>query len=448
MKTKLSLFILLAIGLNLSAQSSGNLYGIVRQNFSHMVTDPIDSSISYEQFDSTLIGLGYTNPSSGYVDNRGSFKYNDAVNLTGAALNPYENTYVFIGYRNINTFNLSTGEMINSVPLSNPIADSYFDNFRFNNSDSSMYGLARRNTFDSITGENHGELYLARANSNTGIITQISPASIGEGYALAGSAIDPYQMVYYFSTGSQLIGLDLYSGNVFSNVSIVVDTNSHFSNFTYSCADTALYGLVTQLFYSYYPDTLFPSHAVEVLDSSTVKLGRIDAATGVVSIISPLTLNVGGYTLNGGAAVDPNTMTYYYSTGRNMIGVSMITGLVSSNVPYSFADGDFFDLMRNFENCYTATALRKNPSLGLGTAEKETEIAAYPNPAQESLTVRSATPWKQLSISSLDGKELYKNEESTKQVQIDLSAFAPGIYLLRVNSQGNQLSTQKIIISK
>jgi hypothetical protein len=39
--------------------------------------------------------LGYTNPSIGFVANRGSFRYNDAVNLTGAALNPMKTPMCF-----------------------------------------------------------------------------------------------------------------------------------------------------------------------------------------------------------------------------------------------------------------------------------------------------------------------------------------------------------------
>jgi hypothetical protein len=43
--------------------------------------------------------------------------------------------------------------------MTNPIAPSYFDNYRFNTSDSTIYGLARRSTSTGI-GQVNGELYL------------------------------------------------------------------------------------------------------------------------------------------------------------------------------------------------------------------------------------------------------------------------------------------------
>jgi hypothetical protein len=83
----------------------------------------------------------------------------------------------------INTFRITAQvKSFNSVPLSNPIANSYFDNFRFNNADSRVYGLAKRNSFDSVTLTDRGELYLARINSHPGVISQIfAEALIGEG---------------------------------------------------------------------------------------------------------------------------------------------------------------------------------------------------------------------------------------------------------------------------
>jgi hypothetical protein len=59
----------------------------------------------------------------------------------------------------------------------------------------------------------------------------------------------------------------------------------------------------------------------------------------------------GGYSLNAGAAIDPDALIYYYNNGSNLIGVSLITGTVVSVVTLAFEDGMYFDLMRNFENC-------------------------------------------------------------------------------------------------
>jgi hypothetical protein len=387
-------------------------------------------------------------PSVGMVYNRGPYTYNQAINLTGAALNPYDSTFVFMGGYGINTFDLNQGNITFQSPVTNPIAASFFDNFRFNNADSTMYGLARRNTFDTATFQNFGELYLAKINTQNGVITQISPNSVGEGFALAGSAIDPYQMVYYFSTGSNLVGLDLYTGNVFSDVPMDITNGDYFDNFTYSCADTALYGLIRQNFYSYYYDPLFPLDSFPMFDSATVKLGKINPNTGVVTTISQYAVSMGGYSLNAGAAIDPNAMIYYYSNGSALIGVSMISGNLVSSVPFTFEDGLYFNLMRNFENCKSARSMRLSPTLSLienGTIGQETMI--YPNPSNGLFTVKASFLLKEITVSGIDGKRLMIQNPNNNQVLLNLEKLEKGIFFLTLVGENNQVEVKKILIN-
>jgi hypothetical protein len=445
---KICFIILIGISIKLSGQTSNNLYGIVSKNYYSWVTAPFDSTIIYEQFDSATIRLGYMDPSVGLVYNRGPYTYNQAINLTGAALNPYDSTFVFMGGYGINTFDLNQGNITFQAPVVNPIAASFFDNFRFNNADSTMYGLARRNTYDPITMQNFGELYLAKINTQNGIITQISPNSVGQGFALAGSAIDPYQMVYYYSTGANLIGLDLYTGNIYSDVPMLINNGDFFDNFTYSCADTALYGLIRTNYVTYYYDSLFPLDSIPTIDSSTVKLGKINPSTGAVTTISPSAISYGGYSLNAGAAIDPDAMIYYYSTGSNLIGVSMLTGMVVSNVQFSFEDGLYFNLMRNFENCKSAKSSRLNPTASVldnGIYRQVTNV--YPNPSNTTINILSAYLINEIAVSTIDGKKIMIQNPDEKEFSINVEILERGIYFLTLFREDNQVETKKIIIN-
>jgi len=438
MKTKyplFTLFILIVLTLQSVAQSTGNLHGIVRRNY--YSTGP--------GLDSATIRLGYMNPVTGYVYNTGTATYHDAINLTGSALNPYENTFVFMGANDMNTFDLTTGNLINQVPLSNPLGDSYFDNFRFNNSDSTLYGLARRNTYNPSTGTTVGSIYLATADPQTGIISEISPVSVAQGYALACSAIDPYQMVYYFSTGATLMGLDMYTGTIYNQVPFTFTDGMAFDNFTYSCADTALYGLVRQNYYSWVPSSFFPGDSMMVFDSATLKLGRVDLYSGVVTTISPVSITQGGYSLNAGSAIDPFTMTYYYSTGSNLIGVSLITGLLTSNVPYTFADGDFFDMMRTFDNCYSAATVRPNPLLtGINSVLADYSVVISPNPASESVHIQSDFVIRHLELITIEGKVVLSQNPDDSSVRINVESIPGGFYFVRMFDKFNQQIVRKI----
>lgn len=379
------------------------------------------------------------------VYNRGPFTYNQAINLTGAALNPYDSTFVFMGGYGINTFDLNQGNITFQSPVTNPIAASFFDNFRFNNADSTMYGLARRNTYDPVTMQNYGELYLAKINTQNGVITQISPNSVGQGYALAGSAIDPYQMVYYYSTGSNLVGLDMYTGNIFSNVPMSISNGNYFDNFTYSCADTALYGLIRQNFFSYVVDSLFPLDSMQVLDSATVKLGKINPNTGIVTTISQNTVSMGGYSLNAGAAIDPDAMIYYYSNGYSLIGVSMITGNVVSNVPFTFEDGLYFNLMRNFENCKSARSLRLNPQTTGISKDIKANLNVAPNPTDGILNVNSDFKMNTIELFNIAGDKVMSKQINAWQEELNMEQLPNGIYLLKANGFNNEQYLKKII---
>jgi len=189
---------------------------------------------------------------------------------TGAALDPYSQTYYYETQTEMLSVDLTTGLTTAQVLVSNPIQPSYFDNYRYNTSDSTIYGLARFSTSTGV-GQAQGEIYLASINPTTGVITQISPQSVGAMYTVAGNAIDPHQMVYYYSLSGHIIGLDIYTGLVYSDQVITFpEGGMYFENYTYNCADTTIYGIIRT-------NTAPPNEFY---------LGKIDPTTGIATRIS------------------------------------------------------------------------------------------------------------------------------------------------------------------
>lgn len=430
MKRSLLLVLCVATTGCLTAQQD-ETFGLVRKNYYSTVTSPFDTTIYYEQLDSSTIRLGSIDAVSGQVTNLGT-PFTGAINLTGAAINPYNNTYIFQGAE-LHSLDLTTGEIINSVAISNPIQASYFDNFRFNNADTTLYGLARRNTYDPVTQTTNGEVYLAKIDALSGVITQISPNSVAEGFAMAGSAIDPHQMVYYFSTGSTLMGLDLYTGEIYSNPSIVMPAGgTAFDNFAYGCADTTIYGLYRENFMSQVFDP-FLGEWIQQFDSASVKLAKINPTTGVITVISPNSLAF-GYSLNGGATIDPSEMVYYFSTGASLIGVSLITGLPVSNVPYNGQDGQYFDLVRNIDDCKDARAMRLNESLSVSATNGLATVELFPNPAQQVVTIRSSELIQSVRVMDHSGREVSAGlANETNEMTLSVDGLNAGIYWVIIN---------------
>lgn len=425
------IFILIAIfvAAKVQAQISNTFYGLARKNTPN-----------------NEIFLATINPSTGVVTNISPTSLSPIVNLTGAALDPYNNNYHFVGYNQMKTINLSTGLETNSVVINNPIANSYFDNFRFNNSDSTLYGLARRYIYDSVTMTGYGEVYLSTINTTTGTISQISPNSIGQGFALAGSAIDPYQKIFYYSTGTNLVGVDMYTGLVYSNPPISIPAGgTNFDNFAYSCIDTALYGLIRTNYFSYEYDSLIMD-TIKTLDSTAIHLGRINPSTGVVSKISPTKLDQGGYTLNAGSTIDPSTMTYYYNNGYQLVGVSLLTGLKVSQQIINNTNGQFFELMRIQSNCYEAyKPIRQNAPASVTSSLKQNNIIIFPNPTTGMIEFKNSNAVVKIEIFDMIGKLLLTQKINSMNQKVDVSNLQTGNYLLKAYSKSNQFDVSKFV---
>lgn len=414
----------------------------------------------HSQLGNTMYGLARTsnppavyvaamNPVTGIATNISQSSVSTSINLTGAALNPYSNQFCFIGDTGLKSVDLSTGQLTNSATINNPNGSGYFDLFRFNTSDSLMYGLSRRNITNPQTGQVTGTMYLATINEITGTITEISPTSIGQGFAMSGSAIDPHQMVFYYSNGAQLIGLDMYNGTIFSNPTLSFPTGGqYFDNFTYSCADTSLYGLIrTNYFSQYYdPQTMITT---QVLDSATMHLGKVDAMTGVVTKISSQSLGVGAYSVNGSSTIDPINMIYYFISGSSsgglaVYGVSLQTGLVVSQGTISNASALYFDMMRIQSDCYESRPTRLNPITAAVNETAATQLTVYPNPCGDELNIRSTEEMSVYEIHGSNGMLLASGKLSGLEAKLTMQDFAAGVYYLSVYTTSGK-TTQKII---
>lgn len=381
--------------------------------------------------------LSTIDAATGVVTNLSSTSLSTTINLTGAALNPYANSYYFIANDSIKTIDLSTGNLTNVVKINNPLVGTFFDNFRFNNSDSTLYGLARKIDYDTSTGKI--EIYFASVNPTTGVVTKISTTSIGASFALSGNAIDPYQKIFYYTTGkgiANLVGIDMYNGMVYSNPSIKTSVNQHFENFTYSCVDTGIYGLLRENFYTNIPSPIDTDVIIQRLDSTWIHLSKIEPSTGVITKISPKSLGSFPISMNASSTIDPTDKIFYFGTDTDLIGVSLTTGLQVSRQKINNVDGDYFDLMRISSNCEEAIAPMRlaSPTSILSTNDLSKHII-YPNPSSEYINITSDQILNNLSITNTLGSIVYKAQVNEKTTSINVNSFPSGIYFIRQQSK-------------
>ena len=414
----------------------------------------IISLSAYSQLNNTMFGLARTtnpaavyvatmNPTTGLATNVSPTSVSASINLTGAALNPYSNQFCFIGDNGLKSIDLTTGQITNTATVNNPNGVGYFDLFRFNTSDSLMYGLSRRNITNPQTGVVTGAMYLATIDATTGTISEISPTSVGQGFALSGSAIDPHQMVFYFSTGSQLVGLDMYNGSIYSNPTLSFPNGGqNFDNFTYSCADTSLYGLVRTNYYSqvYNPITMMTN---QVFDSAAVHLGKVNPMTGAVTKVGNQSIGVTSFSINGSSTIDPINMIYYFISGSMngiaIYGVSLQTGLVVSQAPISNAGALYFDMMRIQSDCYESQPTRLESSAVIqDPILKTTHVNVYPNPFVDQITISCEIQMQKIELFQANGSLISVNEFSGKEFTLETNELINGIYFLQVTTSNGK----------
>jgi hypothetical protein len=406
MRSFLVLFVLIPF---LSLSQLGNtMYGLYRNN------------------NPSTVQLATIDPTTGVINVLGP-NLGNTINLTGVSLNPYNYTYTYQDQDSWLSVDLSNGTLVNDVMVSLPNATGNFDNFKFNTSDTTMYGLFSQVLYNPITGVYSGDMRLATCDLSTGQVSLISPASVASSYVMAGSSIDPHLMVYYFISEGKLMGIDLYNGTVYSQPVISIPSGGDsFDNFAYSCIDTTMYGLIV-------------NHGVGVQS-----LGKINATTGVVTALST-PLNFNNYIMNGGATIDPINLIYYFETMDNnaqiyLVGLSLIDGSIVSNVMLP-PSGAYFDMARIDGDCYGALPSRLNPSLQL--AESDLSLSIAPNPSSDLVTVNSNSQIEYLHCYGMDGKialEVTMNGNN----QFSVKALPKGIYFIDVHS-GNSSNTIKLL---
>ncbi len=81
-------------------------------------------------------------------------------------------------------------------------------------------------------------------------------------------------------------------------------------------------------------------------------------------------------------------------------------------------------------------------SVGIRDVSGTSGIRIYPNPSTGLVTIENSN-MARFSISSMDGKVVY-NSESAEKLVLDISSYAPGVYLLSIQTS-DSIQTKKLI---
>jgi hypothetical protein len=319
-------------------------------------------------------------------------------------------------------FDLNTGELIRKISIINYL-NSTFHGINYNSRDTTLYGIAA-----DAEGLN---INLAKLDPYTGSVIPISDSSLATSYSvLTGTALDPVHGIYYFETiknpANHLIGIDLHSGDMISDVPIGIDPGERFGPIEYNCHDSTLYGLAGNY-----------THGR--------KLARINPSDGTVTVLSNLI--VADTILNEQVTIDPFQQVFYFeakfqATDYTYRGVDINSGDL---VVFSFIaplPGTYFTGFLFNHNCYFPS-----PSF-IGDNKINPELTIFPNPVFDKLNIRSSTPLFKVEILDFTGKPVLTiNCHGLNEIQADISSLPEGFYIVRIYNESTSV-TSKFVIGK
>ncbi len=127
-----------------------------------------------------------------------------------------------------------------------------------------------------------------------------------------------------------------------------------------------------------------------------------------------------------------DTEEYYVSASFHRVmdfdGDGKVDFIDSENEATSSADV-FLNGNQKYWKVYSNTSVLANESFVTPT------LKLYPNPVQNQLYIVSEEQLKQVTLYSLMGQELFSQTFSSQEAQVELSDLAPGIYLVKVETE-------------
>jgi hypothetical protein len=194
----------------------------------------------------------------------------------------------------------------------------------------------------SRTSNPNNVVYLAKINETTGLVQDIASNSYSEYISNFTYTVDPDSNIFYYTSASNLIGIDIFTGQLVTDLPISTSLQPYFQNFIYNEVTQELIGLERG-----------------TNGGNQVFLSKINPQTGVVTPISQNSIT-DVFSLNGGTTIDLNNQWFQFVSNGKLLSVDISTGQVvhsptidTSQAPYfdnilfNAADGYLYGLGRN-----------------------------------------------------------------------------------------------------
>jgi hypothetical protein len=341
----------------------------------------------------------------------------NGTNNSSATTNLNDEVFYYTNGQEIITFDINTGAFIDSSTIFPIATDEYFLNIRYNVCDSNLYGI--------INSTSYYLAKLAKLNPTTGQMTIISPVNVGFACGGCGTVIDPLNNIYYFDAGNNLVGVDLTTGLLVSNVTTINQNGGSFGHLVYDCSNKILFGLTA--------------------NSATFEkyLSTVDPITGVVVNVSTQN-NLNNYYWKptfGDQTFDPKNGEFYFQSGpHTLVGVDATNGYANNVKTLSLGTSQYFECMSYYPQCSCSAIL------DVGDNSVKNNLLVYPNPVLNNLIIQLPENISEVEVRifNLLGELEYSSTISKANSDMNVSFLARGIHIIEVRDGENTLR-KKII---
>jgi hypothetical protein len=226
----------------------------------------------------------------------------------------------------------------------------------------------------------------------------------GNTYTLAGT---------YYDTLLNSLGCDSV---IETNLSIIPQ-NLFLQSVNICDGDTLYVGSTAYTTGGIYIDTLVSAAFCDSIVISNLQVNMVDTS---------LTIIPGTFTSNQAGAI-------YQWCECTINSLAPIPGAVNQSFVLPF-NGNF-SVIINWNGCVDTSACLNSILSGNVEVDLFGDLKMFPNPVQQSLVIESENELTGFKLFAIDSRKILNHEFPFKQITVDLSGFADGIYILQVSKK-------------
>lgn len=229
--------------------------------------------------------------------------------------------------------------------------------------------------------------------------------------------------IYNDNSGNEIVETYTISG---MGHAIALDTGSCYQQ----CGKTGTYALEV-----YFSSTFWAANFFNILNNNSVSVNGQQTVTAnqtnITYSVTSSSNTTYTWTVPAGA-----TITAGQGTNQITVNFGTTSGNVSVTETTTTCKNGPFNLYVNVSS-----------STGINSLESLDDLLVYPNPSNGIINIKSLHNIKSIKLFSMLGQNNYTREVNDKQVYIDITGFAKGVYILETEDISGKTFYKRIILN-